>query len=94
MTEPTYIKQSLEEGECLCLTVDIFGTECVCNVTACLKKLIKWILSVLHRYDFELFSYNLDGYLEHGMTEPSSADSLTTWHTVHHMPSYLNGARI
>jgi len=94
MTEPIYMYQSMEEGKCLCLTVVIFGTECICNVTALPNKLIKWILSVLHRYDFELFSYNLDGYLELGMIEPNSANSLTTWYTVHHMPSYLNGARI
>ncbi|GFG39349.1 hypothetical protein Cfor_08302 [Coptotermes formosanus] len=32
----------------------------------------------IYRYDFELFSYNLDGYLELGITESNSADSLTT----------------
>jgi len=32
----------------------------------------------IYRYDFELFNYNLDGYLELGMTESNSANSLTT----------------
>ena len=39
--------QSLEEGECLCLTVVIFGTECICNVTALPIKLIKMNLVCL-----------------------------------------------
>jgi hypothetical protein len=48
------------------------------------NELTECVLSVLYRYDFELFGYTLDGYLELGMTESNSADSPATWHTVSH----------
>jgi hypothetical protein len=49
----------------------------VYNVTI-IPNLIKCLLPVLYRYDFELFGYTLDGYLELGMTETNSPDTPTT----------------
>jgi hypothetical protein len=62
--------------------------ESVCNVTI-FPNLIKYFLLVLYRYDFELFGYSLDGYLELGMTETNRPDTPTTWHILCHIPSYF-----
>jgi hypothetical protein len=47
------------------------------NVTI-IPNVTKCFLPVLYRYDFELFGYTLDGYLELGMTESNSPATPTT----------------
>jgi hypothetical protein len=59
-----------------------------------IPNLIKCLLPVLYRYDFKLFGYTLDGYLELGMTETNSPDTPTTWHILCNIPSYLYGIGI
>lgn len=38
----------------------------------------------IYRYDFELFGYTLDGYLEQGAEDPTSPPSVSKHHFIKH----------